>query len=75
VSIGWLVPPRFTNAIGWGVRDVRISLTARNLKTWTNYTGLDPEVANLGDAAIRNNLDVTPYPPSRSFFFNLSVGF
>jgi TonB-linked SusC/RagA family outer membrane protein len=75
VSIGWLVPQRFTNAIGWGVRDVRLSVTARNLKTWTNYSGLDPEVANLGDAAIRNNLDVTPYPPSRSFFFNLSVGF
>jgi TonB-linked SusC/RagA family outer membrane protein len=75
VSLGWLVPQRFTNAIGWGVRDVRLSVTARNLKTWTDYSGLDPEVANLGDAAIRNNLDVTPYPPSRSFFFNLSVGF
>ena len=75
VSLSWVVPQRFTNAIGWGVRDVKLSVTARNLKTWTNYSGLDPEVANLGDAAIRNNLDVTPYPPSRSFFFNLSVGF
>lgn len=75
VSIAWLVPQRFTNAIGWGARDVRLSVTARNLKTWSDYPGLDPEVANLGDAAIRNNLDVTPYPPSRSIFFNLSVGF
>jgi TonB-linked SusC/RagA family outer membrane protein len=75
VSLVWAVPARFTSAIGWGVRDVKISITGRNLKTWTNYSGLDPEVANLGDAAIRNNLDVAPYPPSRSYFFNLSVGF
>jgi len=75
VSIGWLVPQRLTSAAGLGVRDVRLGLSARNLKTWTNYSGLDPEVANLGDAAIRNNLDVTPYPPSRSVFFTLAVGF
>jgi outer membrane receptor protein involved in Fe transport len=75
VSLGWLVPQRLTNAVGLGVRDVRLGISARNLKTWTNYSGLDPEVANLGDAAIRNNLDVTPYPPSRSFFFTLAVGF
>jgi len=75
VSLGWLVPQRLTNAVGLGVRDVRLGLSARNLKTWSDYSGLDPEVANLGDAAIRNNLDVTPYPPSRSFFFTLAVGF
>jgi TonB-linked SusC/RagA family outer membrane protein len=75
VSIGWLVPPKVARAIGWGLRDLRLSVTARNLVTWTNYSGVDPEVANLGDAAIRNNLDIAPYPPSRAFFFNLSVGF
>jgi len=32
-------------------------------------------VANVGSAAIRNNLDVAPYPPSRSIFFDFSVGF
>jgi TonB-linked SusC/RagA family outer membrane protein len=75
VSVGWLVPERILAGIGWGVRDVRLSVTARNLKTWAKYTGLDPEVANLGDAAIRNNLDVTPYPPSRSVFLSITVGF
>jgi len=63
VSLGWLVPQRLTSAAGLGVRDVRLGLSARNLKTWSNYSGLDPEVANLGD------------PPSRSFFFTLAVGF
>jgi hypothetical protein len=32
-------------------------------------------VANFGPAAVRNNLDIAPYPPSRSFFLNITVGF
>ena len=75
VSLGWNVPQSVTNKLRWGNRDVRLGVMARNLFTWSDYSGLDPEVANLGDAAIRNNLDVTPYPPSRSFFFSLTVGF
>jgi hypothetical protein len=52
-----------------------VSVTGRNLATFTKYIGLDPEVANNGAAAIRNNLDIAQYPPSRSVFFNISVGF
>ncbi|HEX9704619.1 MAG TPA: SusC/RagA family TonB-linked outer membrane protein [Gemmatimonadales bacterium] len=75
VSVGWQVPTHVVAGLGWGVRDVRLSLTGRNVFTSSKYSGLDPEVANLGSAAIRNNLDVTPYPPSRSFFLNVTVGF
>jgi hypothetical protein len=32
-------------------------------------------VGNIGSAAIRNNLDVGPYPPTRSIFFSIGVGF
>ena len=48
VSLGWLVPQRLTSAAGLGVRDVRLGLSARNLKTWSDYSGLDPEVSNFG---------------------------
>jgi hypothetical protein len=58
-----------------GVQSLRVSLTGRNLAMWAPYSGLDPEVGNFGSAAVRNNLDVGPYPPSRSVFFNLTVGF
>jgi hypothetical protein len=50
-------------------------VTGRNLFMWAPYSGLDPEVANFGAAAVRNNLDVGPYPPSRSVFLNFTVGF
>jgi hypothetical protein len=58
-----------------GADNARISLAARNLMSWQKYSGLDPEVANLGSAAVRNNLDVAAYPPSRSFFLTLAIGF
>ena len=60
--------------IGAG-HDVRIEFSGRNLKTWTNYTGLDPEVSNFGNANVRENQDVTPFPPSRQFFFSLLANF
>jgi len=75
VSLSMQVPDRYIRTAGFGARNVRLSLSGRNLLTWQRYSGLDPEVANLGNAAIRNNLDVAAYPPSRSIFFEISVGF
>ncbi len=75
VSLSWNLPRSFTDALGWGLHDARIGVTGRDLFWWTKYSGLDPEVANFGSSAIRSNTDVTPYPPSRSIFFNLAVGF
>jgi len=75
LSVDVDVPPSLTEAVGVGLRNLRVGLSARNLFMWTKYSGLDPEVANFGGAAVRNNLDIGPYPPSRSFFLNIAVGF
>jgi TonB-dependent starch-binding outer membrane protein SusC len=75
VSLLVAVPQQLVAPIFAGARTVRAGITGRNLAMWTPYSGLDPEVANFGAAAIRNNLDIGPYPPTRSIFFNISVGF
>ena len=75
IGVSYTVPTNVVQSIGWGADNLRLSLTGRNLASWQKYSGLDPEVANLGSAAIRNNLDVAAYPPSRSFFLNIAVGF
>jgi TonB-linked SusC/RagA family outer membrane protein len=54
---------------------MRIGLSGRNLLTSTDYSGFDPEVNNFGSQAIRANIEVTPYPPSRSFWLTLDVTF
>lgn len=75
LSVGVALPSNWFQSWNWGVDNARLSLTGRNLLSFQKYSGLDPEVANLGSASIRNNLDVAPYPPSRSIFFNIAVGF
>jgi len=73
VSLGAQVPTQFLGPLN--ARSLRVGLTGRNLHTWTGYSGLDPEVGNFGATAIRNNLDIAPYPPSRSIYLDISVGF
>lgn len=75
LSVGVDVPASVVGALNLGVETMRVSFTGRNLWMSTKYTGLDPEVANFGAAAVRNNLDIGPYPPTRSVFFNIAVGF
>jgi TonB-linked SusC/RagA family outer membrane protein len=75
VNVGVTLPQAWVRNAGLRSHSVRVGVSGRNLLTWQRYSGLDPEVANVGSAAIRNNLDVAPYPPSRSFFFNITVGF
>jgi hypothetical protein len=75
VNVGMTLPQSWVSKTGVKAHNVRVGVSGRNLLTWQRYSGLDPEVANVGSAAIRNNLDVAAYPPSRSFFFNITVGF
>ncbi|MDQ3136930.1 MAG: SusC/RagA family TonB-linked outer membrane protein [Gemmatimonadota bacterium] len=60
---------------GGNARYARLSVSARNLLRFTGYRGLDPEVSNFGNQAIIRNIDVAPFPPSKSFFFAVDLGF
>jgi TonB-linked SusC/RagA family outer membrane protein len=74
LNLSYELPRSFIRYVR-GANNGRISLAGRNLVSWQKYSGLDPEVANLGSAAVRNNLDVAAYPPSRSYFLTLSFGY
>ena len=73
VTLSYDVPPSAVRSL-FGGRSARLSLSARNLFTHTSYSGLDPEVSNFGNQAIFRNIDVAPFPPSRSFWFTIDVG-
>ena len=75
ITLSYTVPQSLANTLFRGGRDVRLELSGRNLKTWTKYTGLDPEVSNFGNVAVGRIQDVTPYPPSRSYFFSIATDF
>ena len=72
VSLAYDVPTRL---LGRRVSSAQLQLSGRNLKTWTNYSGYDPEVSNFGNVAAGRNQDVTPFPPSRTFWLGLNLVF
>ena len=61
--------------VGGSIVSANVSLSGRDLYTWTDYTGVDPEVSNFGNQPIARNIDVAPYPPSRSFWLTVQVTF
>ncbi|HEX8818705.1 MAG TPA: SusC/RagA family TonB-linked outer membrane protein [Archangium sp.] len=74
VTVTYNLPERWVTRLP-AVKTARLSLSGRNLLTFTNYSGLDPEVSNFGNQPIARNIDVAPFPPSRSFWTSLDVGF
>ncbi len=76
LSLSYDVPTHVVGSLfGGSARSARLTLSGRNLIRITNYSGYDPEVSNFGSQAIVRNIDVAPYPPSRSFYFTVDVGF
>jgi TonB-linked SusC/RagA family outer membrane protein len=76
ISLSYMLPANLTGRLSGGfARNVRLELAGRNLFTFSDYRGLDPEVSNFGNQAIARNIDVAPYPPSRSYFFTIDLGF
>ena len=76
VTLGYELPATMTSRLFNGhAQNARIELSGRNLKTWTKYTGLDPEVSNFGNQSLGRFQDVTPYPPSRVFYFTIATTF
>ena len=74
VALSWTLPRSVLARMPGRVQDGRITLSGRNLVTWTDYTGLDPEVSNFGNQQIARNVDVAPFPPSRSFWLTINLG-
>jgi TonB-linked SusC/RagA family outer membrane protein len=75
LTLSYTLPASVTDHLFGGVRLARLSFSGRNLLRFTPYQGLDPEVSNFGNQAIIRNIDVAPFPPSRSFFFSVDLGF
>jgi len=58
---------------------VKFFIQATNLKTWTKYSGFDPEVSTFTTTNPTNNTsqgtDFLTYPQAKSFTFGLDLGF
>jgi len=55
--------------------DLTISASGRNLISWDNYKGYDPEVNSGGQSAILRAVDFGTVPIPRTFSFNVAAKF
>jgi len=77
LSLTYTVPGKWVSRVaGNFVSSARLGLTGRNLLAWwgNGYDGLDPEGSSLGNQNVIRGDQITPYPPSRSYFLSLDLG-
>ncbi len=75
LSLSYSVGQRLLNSVrflGSG-RTVKVALIGRNLKTWTDYSGFDPESSSNGDFNFR--IDGFRYPSFRQVTGQIEIGF
>ena len=58
-----------------GGRGATIRLAGRNLYTWTDYTGLDPEVNLFSESTVARGVDFATLPLPRTFSAGLTINF
>ena len=57
------------------LRGASLTLSGRNLKTWTDYTGLDPEINTAGGSANFTQGEFNTQPPLRYYTARLNLVF
>ncbi|MBK8057919.1 MAG: TonB-dependent receptor [Gemmatimonadetes bacterium] len=68
VTIGYRVPESFAQRLG--AKSLRVVAAANNLRTWTDWTSLDPETYFLNNTFDKWSQTFTPNPMSVSFTVN-----
>jgi hypothetical protein len=56
----------------FGLSSMNLTLSGRNLKTWTDYTGIDPE-SNLTGQSVGRGLDYFNNPQTRSWVISVNL--
>lgn len=74
LSANWLIPRSITSR-AWGAKDVSLNVAARNLKLWTDYSGLDPESNSIVGSTESLPSDFQAMPVPSYFILRLSVAF
>ncbi|MGD2217277.1 MAG: TonB-dependent receptor, partial [Gemmatimonadales bacterium] len=69
ISVTYAFDQEWVNRLGFNT--VEVTLSGRNLKTWTDYTGIDPET-NLTGQTIGRGLDYFGHPQTRSWILQFN---
>ena len=73
ISFGYNLPKRVVSKLK--ISNLRLYVSAQNLKTWTSYKGYDPEVNYYEANSALQGVDYSAYPTSKTVTGGLSVTF
>lgn len=73
LSFGYTFPKELLSKLR--IENLRVYVSAQNPKTWTKYTGFDPEVSLNGQSLINKGVDQGVYPNNKSYQVGLSLTF
>jgi len=73
VSLTYTLPENVAGR--FGSRSASITVTGRNLGTWTDYSGMDPEINSAGSGDNFGISEFLTQPPVRYFTFRINLGF
>jgi TonB-linked SusC/RagA family outer membrane protein len=71
IALNFTVPSNFVDRFGMSAIDVRVA--GRNLATWTNYTGIDPETHVAGSNTNLQGTDYFNNPQTRQLILTIGL--
>jgi hypothetical protein len=74
VSVTLGVPQRLVRAASM-LRGASLTVSGRNLATWTDYTGLDPEINETGGGSNFSQGEFNTQPPLRYVILRVNFNF
>ena len=75
VNLSYDVPVAWVRQRLGGIQSLSLTLSGRNLLTFTHYDGTDPEVSHFGNQPIARNFELFAFPASRTFWFGVNAEF
>ena len=77
LTFAYDIPQSVSRRLLSRANSAQLSVSGRNLKTWTDFRGGDPDFSNFGGTpdALQRNRELGAFPASRSFWFALNVRF
>ncbi len=73
VTLDYPLPDRLMSR--YGISMTRVYVTVSNWKTWTDYSGFNPDVSSLGLGNVNRGIDVGAYPLAKSVTFGVNVSY
>ncbi|MBO0931427.1 SusC/RagA family TonB-linked outer membrane protein [Fibrella aquatilis] len=73
IAIGYRLPKALLSRVK--IQNLRFYGTIQNLKTFTKYTGYDPEIGSFNNSIKLTNVDTGHYPNPRTFTVGMNLQF